>query len=201
MIINCNGLKGTDHVTKFYALLDLHNPDFVVGTESKLHPDNPTYSIFPLSFTVFRNDRNVYGVFQAVKSDLACIEETGFSVNNCEIIWTSLKISNCKTLYLSSFYRPPNSSPDVLDHFSNTNNQLFTKLPNHPNIVIGGHFNLGDISWGNEVQSAYNPATSSQHNRFLQIMDDYSLNQHVKVSTRPASKKTLDVLLDRYNLF
>ena len=95
MIINCNGLKSTDHSTKFQALLDLHNPDFVLGTESNLHPHVPTYSVFPPSYTVFRNDRNVHPVFQAVEYDLACVEESGFSADNCETIWTSLKIYIC----------------------------------------------------------------------------------------------------------
>ena len=27
MILNCNGLKGLDHITQFQALLDLHKPD------------------------------------------------------------------------------------------------------------------------------------------------------------------------------
>ena len=32
MIINCNGLKSTSRFTEFQALLDLHDPDFVLGT-------------------------------------------------------------------------------------------------------------------------------------------------------------------------
>ena len=33
-----------------------------------------------------------------------------------EALWSSLKIANRKTLYISSFYRPPNSSTEILDH-------------------------------------------------------------------------------------
>jgi len=61
MILNCNGLKGTDHITTFQALLDLHDPDFVLGTESKLCPDISSYSVFPHNYTVFRKDRNRFG--------------------------------------------------------------------------------------------------------------------------------------------
>ena len=53
MILNCNGLKGSDHIVKFEALLDLHNPDFVLGTESELRPDISSYSVFPPNYTVF----------------------------------------------------------------------------------------------------------------------------------------------------
>ncbi|CAB4026417.1 Hypothetical predicted protein, partial [Paramuricea clavata] len=105
VVINCNGLK---------PLLDLYNPDFVLETESKLEQDIPSYSIFLSNYAIFRNDRNRNGggVFQAVKSDLVCTEETDLT-NDC-IIWTSLKLSNCKTLYLSAFHRPPNSNTEEI---------------------------------------------------------------------------------------
>ncbi|CAB3990480.1 RNA-directed DNA polymerase from mobile element jockey-like, partial [Paramuricea clavata] len=91
MIINCNGLKGTSRFTEFQALLDLHNPDVVLGTESKLHNDIPTYSVFPSNYTVYRKDRNANGggVFHAVKSDIVCEECPKFDAN-CEILWSSV---------------------------------------------------------------------------------------------------------------
>ncbi len=61
MIINCNGLKGTSRFTEFQTLLNLHNPDIVLGTESKLHNDIPTYSVFLSNYTVYREDRNANG--------------------------------------------------------------------------------------------------------------------------------------------
>ena len=116
MIINCNGLKGTPRFTQLQALLDLHKPDIVLGTESKLDKEIPTYSVFPTNYTVFRKDRasNGGGVFQAVKSDLICEDQPTFS-NEREILWTSLKLYNSKPIYLATCYRPPNSPPDVLD--------------------------------------------------------------------------------------
>lgn len=75
---------------------------------------------------------------------------------------------------------------------------MFIKLSNHPNIIIGGDFNQGDIDWNREVPNANNPATTSQHNEFLQLMDDFSLTQHFKTVTRPASEKILDLLLSTY---
>lgn len=181
-------------------LLELHNLGFVLGTESKLDPGIPTYSIFPPSYTVFRKDRNAHGggVFHAIKSDLACIEEDGFNENSCEILWSSIKMSNCRTLYLSLFYRPPNSPIEILDQLGDSINQVFIKVSNHPNIIIGGDFNLGDIDWNHEVPNANNPATASQHNKFLQLMADFSLTQHIKTAMRPASEKILDLLLCTY---
>ena len=91
MIINCNGLKGTSRFTEFQTLLNLHNPDIVLGTESKLHNDIPTYSVFPSNYTVYRKDRNANGggVFRAIKSDIVCEECPKFDTN-CEILWSSV---------------------------------------------------------------------------------------------------------------
>ena len=186
MIINCNGLKSISRSNELKALLDLHNPDFVLGTESKLEQDIPSYSIFPSNYAIFRNDRNHNGcgVFQAVRSDLICTEEPDF-INDCEIIWTSLKLSNCKTLYLSAFYRPPNSITEVLD--------------NHPNVIIGRlDFGLGDIDWASDESAPSISNSASQRNKFLHLIDDFSLSQHVKSTTRPASGKILDLLLSTY---
>lgn len=202
MILNCNGLKGLDHITQFQALLDLQKPYFVLGTESKLCPDISSYSIFPPDYTILRKDRNRFGggVFPAIKSDLACVEEFDLAVDDCEIIWTSLRLANCKILYLSSYYRPPKSSTDSLDLFSESVRRVFAKVSNHRNIIIGGDFNLGDISWdaATSIPTPSYLATASIHHTFLQILDDYSLSQHVNVPTRPAYGKTLDLLLSTF---
>ena len=155
MIINCNGLKSSKHSSEFQALLEIHDPDIVLGAESKLNPDIPSYSIFPSSYSVLRKDRNAFGggVFHAIKSDLACIKESHFNVDDCEVLWSSLRIANRKTLYILSFYRPPNSSTEILDHLSDSLNNVFTSVPNHPNIIMGGDFNLGDIDWSQEIPS------------------------------------------------
>ena len=55
-----------------------------------------------------------------------------------------------------------------------------------------------DIDWSQEIASTTNPATASQHKKFMFILDDYSLFQHVKVPTRPVSRKTLDLLLPTF---
>ena len=110
-----------------------------------------------------------------MKSDFACVQESDFNVDNCEILWSSLKIANQKTLSISSFSRPPSSTTEILDHLSDSINNVFTKVPNHPNIIMGGDFNLGDIDWNQEIPSTSNPATAFQHDKFMHILDDYAL--------------------------
>ena len=199
MVINCNGLKGPSRYTEFQALIDHHNPDIILGTESKLPKDIPTYSVFPSNYSIFRKDRDAHGggVFLALKSDIVCVECPKFDTN-CEIIWCSVKFNNYKKLYLASFYRPPSSPPEVLDRLQESINCVFESNQRHPNIVIGGDFNLGDINWNTVNPQLSNHVNMAQHEKLLQTLDDFSLTQHVQVPTRPASNKTLDLILSSY---
>lgn len=75
---------------------------------------------------------------------------------------------------------------------------VFAKVQNHPNIIIGGDFDLGDIDWNSTVPVPTNPNTAAQHQKFFQIVDDYPLTQHVKACTRPTSGKILYLLFTNY---
>ena len=117
---------------------------------------------------------------------------------DCEILWSSVKIGNCKTLHLASCYTPPNSSQDVLEQFSDSFNCVFESSNHHPNIIATGDFNRGDIDWSAEVPFANTSVTSALHNSLLRITEDLSLTQHVKCVTRPTFGKTLDLLFSSY---
>ena len=144
-------------------------------------------------------NRNRGDVFLAIKSEIVCEEKPTFR-KDCEITatWSKVKIDNCKTVHLASSYRPPNSSHDPLEQFSNSINCVFESSNHYPNIIMAGHFNLGDINWSADVLFALNQATSTQHNRLLRITEDFSLTQHVKCLTRPTSGKALDLLFSSY---
>ena len=71
-----------------------------------------------------------------------------------EMLWSSVKIGNCKTLHLASCYRPPNSPQDVLEQFLDSFNCVFESSNHHPNIIVAGDFYLGDIDWSAEVPFA-----------------------------------------------
>ena len=53
MIINCNSLKGPSRFSEFQVRLDFHKPDIILGCESKLDCEVPTYSVFPPTYSVF----------------------------------------------------------------------------------------------------------------------------------------------------
>lgn len=197
-IINCNGLKGPSRFTEFLVLLDFHKPDIIVGSESKLDW-GPTYSVFLPTYSVFTKDRNRNrgGVFQTIESEIVCKDKPNFG-KDCEILWSSVKIGNYKTLHLASCYRPPNSPQDVLEQFSDSFNCVFESSNHHRNIMAAGDFKLGDFDWSAEVPFANNSVASALPNRLLRITKDFLLTQHLKCVTRPTSGKTLDLLFSSY---
>ena len=111
------------------------------------------HTVFPPTYSVLRKDRNRNGggVFVAIKSEFVCEEKPTFG-RDCEIIWSKFKTGNCKTLHLASYYRPPNSPHDALEQL----NCVFESSEHHPNIIVAGDFNLGDINWSAEVPFAIN---------------------------------------------
>ena len=112
-----------------------------------------------------------------------------------EIIWSIINVGSSRAFHLASYYRPPYSSQEVLEHSFNS---IFESSNHHPNIVAAGDFNLKGINLWTEVPSATNQATSAQHNRPLPFMEEFSLTHHVKCPTRPAFEKTLDLLFLLY---
>ena len=101
LIMNCQSIKNKKA-----------KPDIILGNESWLTPEIKNSEIFPDSFDAIRNDRvgDPHGIFIAFKRDLVCTETPEMDTD-CEIIWCKLNIIGCRTLYLGSFYRPPNRNP------------------------------------------------------------------------------------------
>lgn len=115
-----------------------------------------------------------------------------------EIIWSTINVGSSRAFHLASYYRPPYSSQEVLEHFLDSFNSIFESSNHHPNIVAAGDFNLKGINLWTVVSSATNQATSAQHNRPLPFMEEFSLTHHVKCPTRPAFEKTPDLLFLLY---
>lgn len=96
MSLNCNGLKGSAKGlrlrSEFQSHIELHHPDIILECESELDADIPTYSIFPESYNIFREDRSSSGggVFIAVRNDLVAVEGKRFDVEGSEVITVSV---------------------------------------------------------------------------------------------------------------
>lgn len=119
-------------------------------------------------------------------------KERSITACGSEIIWSTTKVGSSWAFHLASYYRPPYSSQEVLEHFLDSFNSIFESSNHHPNKVAAGDFNLKGINLWTEVPT--NQATSAQHNRPLPFMEEFSLTHHVKCPTRPAFEKTLDLL-------
>ena len=64
-------------IQEFHCLLDIEDPDIVIGTESWLNSDISSSEVFPNNYQSFRADRKAKGkrgggVFVLVKNNLIC---------------------------------------------------------------------------------------------------------------------------------
>lgn len=196
MQLNCNGLKGQKKRQDFSAAVEHHKPDIIIGCESKLDSTIPTYSVFSDDYNVLRKDRNANGggVFLAFKNDIAVVEKPEINLALAEIIWASVQFKGGTTLYIGSYYRPPNASNDALDQLHDSINGIFSKHTKRvPNVILGGDFNLPDIDWNSTTTSS--PRTQSLHNSFIELLNYFNLTQVVKHITRPTSGNVLDLTL------
>ena len=145
MIINCNGVKGPSKQAAVHATLDIHKHDIVLGCESKLCNSMCTYEFFPKSYTVFRKDRNVNGVFVATADRIISYDIPDLDTDY-EMIWAGLHFSGSKPLCLASFYKPPNTISQPLEALASYYNKLITfHKRSSQNIIIGGDFNQPGI--------------------------------------------------------
>ncbi|XP_011675592.2 uncharacterized protein LOC105443737 [Strongylocentrotus purpuratus] len=195
MVVNCNGLKGNAKKSSFHAAIAHHTPDFVFGCESKLDDSLSSYSIFPSNYSIYRKDRNIHGggVFIAIIDTLIVTECPEFD-SDCEIQWCNVQLANAKPLYIGSYYCPPNNRQQGLEGLHQSLSKIMTRhRRSHPNILIAGDFNHPDINW--DDQSTTNPATSTCHQKLLDILLHNSLSQTVREVTRPSSNNILDLVV------
>ena len=84
----------------------------------------------------------------------------------------------CICIYFASYYRPPNDHLQSLEALHDS----LTKLD----------FNLPDINWTNHQIT--NNTTANNHNKLLEITNDFGLQNMVNDPTRIASSNILDLI-------
>ena len=193
MVINCNSLKSCKKQADFKAAVTNHNPDIILGCESKIDEDIATYSFIQPNYTVYRKDRNQNGggVFIAVKDTLI---SSNVDVNSDgEIIWATLQFAHSKPLFIASYYGPQKNKEQAVDNLAKSLSKILSQQRSRlPNIIIGGDFNFGDIDW--KTWTTTNPKTAKAHQYFIDWLVENSLAQLVEEVTRPASQSTLDLI-------
>ena len=101
-----------------------------------------------------------------------------------------MNIIGCRTLYLGSFYRPPDKiDNDYLEELNSSLSRIMSNRNAH--VLIGGDFNCGDIEWSHmKVPQGVQKRQSQQ--QLLDIIGEHCLTQVVDIPTR--NDKTLDLL-------
>ena len=101
--LNFNSLKSTTKVAELNLLITNHNPDVIIGCETKLDNTHATYSIFPADYTVFRRDRNKHGggVLITIRSLLNPTPEPALDSHPNQI-WCSVNTASGKKLVIGS---------------------------------------------------------------------------------------------------
>ena len=150
MIQICIG--SAERASLLAELVYRHNPDIIFGCESKLNSSIPTPSVFPQGFTIYRKDRSHCsggGLFIAVNTSLPSHSVEDIAIDSTdESLWVSVRTSLSKELYLCAFYKPPSAPSSRLDVLSQVLLRVFNKhKKSHPNVIIAGDFNCGDINW------------------------------------------------------
>ena len=189
--LNYNSIKSVNKQAEFLALLDLHQPDVVLGCESKIDSSISTYSVFPDRYEVFRKDRSCHGggVFISINNSIISFCEPNLDVQDCEIITASIQFTRTKKLYMSNFYNPSSSDISSLNLLDDFLSKLYSRSQ-CPQLILGGDFNCGGVDWST-LDLHPEVLTYACDHALLSIVDKYGLSQQVKWLTRDDT--TLDL--------
>ena len=128
--LNCGSIRSQAKRNNLAVLLSEHNIDIVLGCESHIDESYFSSELLPPLYTILRKDRSLGGggVFIGFKKSLTVSEEPKL-ITDCEVIWAKLHFKKTKTLYICSFYRPPDSDMYPIIQL----NESLTKLSNRTN--------------------------------------------------------------------
>ena len=130
---------------------------------------------FPSSYEVIRKDHSLGGggVFISFSNSLN-ISELSNTSREAEMVWTKLQLPNNKSLYLCSFYRPPNNNVTPITKLNDFLSSIFyNESPQLPQLLLAGDFNLQSISWI-DGQIKPNPTYGTDLNQsLLESINEY----------------------------
>ena len=174
----------------FNAVIYKQKPDIILGCESHLDSSYNSSEVFPTGFTIIRKERvggGGGGVFILFIQDLPLLEEP-FLLSEVEIIWAKLHLTKAKPVYICSFYRPPGSACECLHCLRESIYKIINKEGPSCRVVLAGDFNLPDICWEDGLGCIKtSPAYGNKiNNLFINILNDFALEQQVKEPVRSA---------------
>ena len=105
--LNCCSLRSLEKRARLQAIVEEHRSDIVFGCETHLRWILLIYWSLPWGFTIMRKDRSLGGggIFLVVSSEFSFLD---VSINtDAEMIWAKISPTYGETLFICSFYRPP----------------------------------------------------------------------------------------------
>ena len=165
--------------------------DLICICETWLNESVLSSELLP-GYSIFRCDRVGKiggGVLVAIKSNIRAIRRMDLEREDVELVVVEFTTQCNKTTILYTFYRPPNSCPDVIQHL----NTSLQSNPESSNVILIGDFNLPAIDWSLNQQT---PATNGGQleESFCDLIEDNFLQQCISGSTHKDGNK-LDLLL------
>ena len=165
--------------------------DVVCICETWLNESILSSELLP-GYSIFRRDRVGKiggGVLVAVKLNLHATRRLDLENENIELVVIELAIENSKTALLYTFYRPPDSGPDVFQHL----NLSLQNTSESTCIALIGDFNLPTIDWSLDQPT---PATNGGQleESFCDLVGDNFFQQFIKGTTHTGGNM-LDLLL------
>ena len=180
-------------ISLFQDLVYSGNYDVVCVCETWLNNSVLSSEILPNYGTVYRRDRSGRvggGVLVVVKSGIQATRRYDLEIDDTELIVIEVVTSNSKPVILYTFYRPPDSTPDV---FQSLNNSL-QRNKESSRIVMIGDFNLPSLQWSSHENVPVNTGGTSDIEAFCEMADDNFFQQFILGPTHIAGNK-LDLLL------
>ena len=163
-------------ISLFQDLVYSGNYDVVCVYETWLNNSVLSSQILPNYRTVYRRDRSgrVGGaVLVVVKSGIQATRRYDLEIDDTELIVIEVVTSNSKPVILYTFYRPPDSTPDV---FQSLNNSL-QRNKESSRIVMMGDFNLPSLQWSSHENVPVNTGGTSDIEAFCEMADDNFFQQ------------------------
>ena len=174
------------------AFLDFHQSQIVAIQETKIDSSILTSELFPEScpYNVYRKDRTLDGggVMLLIHKDISHMPITELE-NDSESIWVKV-FANKTSHFVASWYRPPGGDLEKLDsQLKSLKSQLEKVKDIHkgnkpPSVHILGDFNFCDIVWPDRLSKSGSPLSSSEGEKFIEILNDHHLEQLVHFPTR-----------------
>ena len=192
--VNCQSLQSKTGAWRH--LLNKHEPDVVVATETWLKPDIFDAELDTEDYVIYRRDRTHTiggGVLIAVHKT---INSTEIKLNNhqAELLWVKLILTGQQNIIVGACYRPHSNDKTTLPALKQNLDNILENQ--HRNVIIAGDFNYPGWDWKNQE---IKPSCQNVqlHEDFKSFLNDNGLVQEVMDPTR--ENNTLDLIATNFH--